>query len=209
MIAPSGGFCPAGSSGGSGVSVLLFHSNRERGLRLEQDDVARASSSWICRSGVMSSRIQNAAAVRPDDEVVVLDRPDRGSTSPACSAAATASARRRRTTRRPASRCRRTAGPCASGSSRTALIVAPSGSAVRDLRPGLAAVVRAVDVRPQVVEPERVDRGVRASGVEVRGVDHRDLGPRRRAPAASRRSRSCRRRSSRGSARRRCRPRCD
>ena len=33
-------------------------------------------------------------------------------------------------------------------------------NAVDDLRPGLAAVVRAQDVRTQIVEPQRIDRGV-------------------------------------------------
>ena len=35
------------------------------------------------------------------------------------------------------------------------------GQAAHDLRPGLAAVARAEDVRPQIVEPQRVDGGVR------------------------------------------------
>ena len=60
--------------GGSGVSVFLFQRKRHAVLRREQDarpPQRRPASS--CRSGVMSSRIQNAAAVRADHEVVVLD----------------------------------------------------------------------------------------------------------------------------------------
>ena len=38
-----------------------------------------------------------------------------------------------------------------------------AGDAVGDLRPRLAAVVRAIDVRPEVVEPHRVHRGVRGA----------------------------------------------
>ena len=49
------------------------------------------------------------------------------------------------------------------------------GNAVGDRGPGPAAVVRAVDVRPHVVEPQRVDRGVGGLRVEVAGVDDRHL----------------------------------
>jgi hypothetical protein len=49
------------------------------------------------------------------------------------------------------------------------------GDAVGDRRPGLAAVMRAEDVRAHVVEPQRVDRGVRGLRVEVSRVDDRHL----------------------------------
>ena len=50
-----------------------------------------------------------------------------------------------------------------------------------DLRPGRAAVARAVDVRPQVVQAKGVHRGVGREGIGVRGIDQRDLAPRPRA----------------------------
>ena len=59
MIAPSGGFSPPGSSGGSGVSVFMFHRTRVAVCGLKRTASAAAAalaSSW--RSGVMSSRIQ-------------------------------------------------------------------------------------------------------------------------------------------------------
>ncbi len=45
--------------------------------------------------------------------------------------------------------------------------------------PRAATVARAVDVRPQVVEPEPVHGRVRGERVEVRGFEHRHLAPRR------------------------------
>ena len=48
-----------------------------------------------------------------------------------------------------------------------------------DRRPGLAAVVRPIDVRTQVVEPQRVDRRIRGERVEMARVDERHLRPRR------------------------------
>src|SRR5205085_12237163 len=51
------------------------------------------------------------------------------------------------------------------------------GQAAHDLRPRPAAVVRAVDVRAQVVEAEAVDGGVGRLRVEVAGVDDGDLAP--------------------------------
>ena len=57
MIAPSGGFCPAGSSGGSGVSVFRFQSNRMAVCGLNRT-TSPSASGWSWRSGVMSSRIQ-------------------------------------------------------------------------------------------------------------------------------------------------------
>ena len=51
-------------------------------------------------------------------------------------------------------------------------------NAVDDLGPGLAAVVRAEDVRPQVVEAQRVDCRVGGQRSEASGVHDRHLGPR-------------------------------
>ena len=60
MMAPSGGFWPAGSSGGSGVSVFLFQRTRQACWGANRWTSAAADGRRrICRSGVMSSRIQN------------------------------------------------------------------------------------------------------------------------------------------------------
>ena len=58
------------------------------------------------------------------------------------------------------------------------------GQAADDLLPGVAAIVRAIDVRLQVVEADAVDGGVDGVVVEVRGVELRDLAPRRHGRAA-------------------------
>src|SRR5215204_4460156 len=47
-----------------------------------------------------------------------------------------------------------------------------------DLRPALAAVAGAIDMRTKVVEPDGVHRGVRSERITVRRVDDRDLRPR-------------------------------
>ena len=52
------------------------------------------------------------------------------------------------------------------------------GNAVGDVRPALAAIARAIDVRPEIVEAEGVDRGVRLAAIEVRRLEDRDLRPR-------------------------------
>ena len=41
------------------------------------------------------------------------------------------------------------------------------GQAARDLLPRLAAVVRAIDIRMQIIEPEAVHRGVCSWGIEM------------------------------------------
>ncbi len=46
-----------------------------------------------------------------------------------------------------------------------------AGNAIDDLRPGLAGVARAQDVRTQVVKAQRVDGGVCGLRVKVAGVD--------------------------------------
>ena len=66
------------------------------------------------------------------------------------------------------------------GSSRTTLMIAAVGNAAGDVRPGLAAVARAVDVRPQVVEADRVDR--RVGGVARRSATRPSATP---SPTAS------------------------
>src|SRR5262245_32637018 len=52
------------------------------------------------------------------------------------------------------------------------------GNAVGDVFPGLAAVVRAIDVWSQIVQAKCVDRRVSSIVVEMRSVDQRDFGPR-------------------------------
>ena len=58
MAAPSGGFCPAGSSGGNGVSVFMFQRILIAvwGLNITTSWTAVSTFTW--RSGVMLSRIQ-------------------------------------------------------------------------------------------------------------------------------------------------------
>ena len=60
----------------------------------------------------------------------------------------------------------------------------PIGQAADGLLPGLAAIVRAVDVRLEVVEAKAVDGGIDGVVIEVRGVELRDLAPRASCPAA-------------------------
>src|SRR5208337_1443388 len=52
-------------------------------------------------------------------------------------------------------------------------------NAAGDLRPGFAAIAGAVNVRPQVVEPQRVDRRVRGLHIEVARFQDRHLLPSR------------------------------
>ena len=58
MIAPSGGFWPVGSSFGHGMSELVFQRTRHAVVGLKRS-VSLGGVPLICRSGVMSSRIQN------------------------------------------------------------------------------------------------------------------------------------------------------
>src|SRR5207249_6197109 len=59
MIAPSGGLFPAGNSGGNGVSGLRFQRKRIAVPGANRCALALAISALHCRSGVMSSKIQN------------------------------------------------------------------------------------------------------------------------------------------------------
>jgi hypothetical protein len=54
----------------------------------------------------------------------------------------------------------------------------PGGYSVHDLSPRFAAVVRRKNVRPQIVDPQRVDRCVSSVRVEMSGFDQRNLVPR-------------------------------
>ncbi len=166
MIAPSGGFWPVGSSGGSGVSVFVFHRTRHAVVRLEESIASGDATLSIWRSGVMSSRIQNPRPCVRDDEIVVLDDD-------------VAHRRRRHVQpqRLPMSAVveRDIDGAFGAGEQQALplRILADGidrlavGNAGDDLRPGLPAVVRAEDVRPQIVEAERVDRGVGRERIEV------------------------------------------
>ena len=74
MIAPSGGFCAAGSSGGSGVSVFVFQRTRIAVCGLNRNASARSRLHRVDlaqRRDVVED--PEAAAVRADDQVVVLD----------------------------------------------------------------------------------------------------------------------------------------
>ena len=55
------------------------------------------------------------------------------------------------------------------------------GDARDDFRPRDSAVLRAIHVRSEVIEPEAIYGGVRHERVEVRGFEQRDLAPRREA----------------------------
>src|SRR6266404_497472 len=52
------------------------------------------------------------------------------------------------------------------------------GNAMSNFRPRLSEIARAVNVRAQIVEPERIDRRVRRARIEMRGFDSRDFAPR-------------------------------
>ena len=59
MIAPGGGFSPAGSSGGQGVGSFVPKRTRTAGSGLNRYAAVAACAAAACRSGVTSSRIQN------------------------------------------------------------------------------------------------------------------------------------------------------
>ena len=164
----AGSACRCTCSSGSGYAAA--------GLK-SVSAARRRVAAAICRSGSMSSRIQN-------------DRP--------CVPTAMSSSLSTRSRIDVAGMLRRSDDQWSPSSNETQTCVSDPGeeqpaalrifahdvdrravgNAVRDLRPRLAAVVRAVDVRPEVVEPNRVDRGVRGLRVEAPGVDDRDLAPR-------------------------------
>src|SRR5467141_3079378 len=52
------------------------------------------------------------------------------------------------------------------------------GNIFCDFRPRLAEIARAVNMRAQIVEPERIDRRVRRACIEVRSFDNRNFAPR-------------------------------
>ena len=49
---------------------------------------------------------------------------------------------------------------------------------MRDFRPRFPVIARAVNMCAQIVEPERIDRGVRRARIEVRGFDDGNFAPR-------------------------------
>ncbi len=73
MIAPSGGFSPPGSSGGSGVSVFMLNRTRVAvcGLKRTAPAAVAVGVELAERRDVVED--PEAAAVRGRDEVVVLD----------------------------------------------------------------------------------------------------------------------------------------
>ena len=80
--------------------------------------------------------------------------------------------------------------------------------AIDDLRPRLAAIMRAVDVRVHVVEAQRVDRRVRGQRVEPAGIDDEHLHERRQLRRRDVRPVQAAVGGGRRSRRRRCRSRC-
>ena len=165
------------------------------------------------RSGVTSSRIQYPRPCVPATRsahrqvAIVLHLQIAHRRSPACRAAATASCRRRRTTPTPACRSRHRAVPSAADPRGSSSTPQPGRDAGVDLRPRLAAVVRAPEVRVEVVDAHRVRRRVRGERVEVARLDVEDARPRLDRRRRDVRPLARRRSSSPGCCRRRCRPR--
>ncbi len=177
MTTPSGGLGAAGSSGGSGVSVFLFHRNRHAWAGRNRYAGARAISGVICRNGVMSSSIQNPRPCVPAIEIGILDDQ--------------ISNRSRRHVQ--PQRLPRIAvverdvhgqlAPCEQQAAPLRILAndidhAARRQAARDLHPALAAIARAIDVRTQIVQPQRIDGCVRRSRIEVRCLEHGHFGPR-------------------------------
>ena len=182
-MAPSGGFAPVGSSTGHRHVGAHVPSHAPGRRRLEQNRGLRLGRCIdLAKRGDVVQDPEPAAVGRHHQVVVLHDevahrrgrhvQPQRLPVR-----------RRRRTTHRP---------PLGAGEQQAlALRILAHGvhrlagrNACHDLRPGLAAVVRAVDVRAHVVEAERVDRRVGGQRVEPSRVDDRHLRPWRRAPAA-------------------------
>ena len=144
---------------------------------------AAPAPSAACRSGVTSSRIQKprpcVPAIRSEQQAraVVLHLQVAHRDRRHVDAAATASGRRRRTTPTPACRWRRRADPSGADPRESSWRRRPRDAGV-DLRPRLAAVVRAIEVRLDVVEAQRVRRRVRRQRIEVPGLDVEDARPR-------------------------------
>ena len=167
MTAPSGGFGAVGSSGGSGVSVFMFQRTRIAVLRLEEERGRPPVAASTCRSGVMSSRIQNArpcVATTRSSPLNAMSRTDVGGRF-SCSDCQWS----------PSSNETKIAGLGAGEEQARALRILAHGvdvrrrrEAGRDARPRPAAIVGAVDVRRHVVELVRVDRHVRGVGIEAR-----------------------------------------
>ena len=174
MIAPSGGFGAVGSSGGSGVSVFVFQRTRHAvcGLNSTTSCCAVAGVDLPQRRDVVEN--PDAAAVRADHEVVVLDHQ-------------IADRRRRHVQpqRLPVIAIverdvdlRFGAGEEQSLALRILAHDADrraAGNAGDDLLPRLAAVVGAVDVRVHVVEAQRVDRRVGGQRIEAARIDGEHL----------------------------------
>ena len=187
MIAPSGGFGAAGSSGGSGVSVFMFQRTRHASCGLKSIALCALGRRALTARDLPQRRDvvedPDAAPVRADDQVVVLDDEI---------------AHRRRRHVQPqrlpvvAIVERHVDLRLGSGEEQPlALRILAhdadrraAGNAVDDLLPRLAAVVRAVDVRVHVVEPQRVHRRIRRERIEAAGIDREHLHERRSAAAA-------------------------
>ena len=187
MIAPGGGFSPAGTSGGHGVGSFVAKRTRTAGRRLEQ--IRRARRLRRAHVGRLTQRrhvVENpeAAAVRAGDEVraharaVVLHLNVAHRDRRHVELAATASDRRRRTTPTPACRSRRRADPSCADLRECELATAPGAMplliSVHVLPP--SCVRQKCGLRSS--SRMRVRRGVRRERVEVAGIDVEDARPR-------------------------------
>ena len=184
MIAPSGGFCPTGSSGGSGVSVFLFQRTRHARCGLNSvrlgDGVRESGAAARCRRG-SRSRGRACATTRSSSWTTRSRIDDRRHVQPQRLPVVAVVERERR----PASRCRRRAARDVFGSSRTTLIVRAVGDAADD--------VLSTSCRRRACG-RCADAGRRGGSVliaayavvrvEVRRLEHRHLRPRLSAPAA-------------------------
>ena len=146
MIAPSGGFWPRGLVGRQRRVGVLAPAKRGRRRRLEQRRVGDAVVAAICRNGVMSSRIQNARPCVPttmSSSLITRSRIDvAGMFSRSDCQWSPSSNEKQTCVSLPANSSPRRFGILAHHVDRCAV-----GNPVHDLRPRLAAVVGAVDVR--------------------------------------------------------------
>ena len=185
MMAPSGGLGAVGSSGGSGVSVFMFQRTRYAvcGLKRTASGVRRRVrlADLPERRDVVEN--PDAAAVRADDEVVVFDDEiaDRGRRHVQPQRLPVVPIVERHVD------LRLRAGEEQSLALRILAHHADrraARDAVDDFLPRLAAVMRAVDVRVHVVEPQRVHCRVGRQRIEAARIDDEHLHERRSAAAA-------------------------
>ena len=186
MMPPGSGFSPAGSSGGHGVGSFVPNRTRTAVAGLNRYALPAAAPPRLRRLPQRRHVVENpeAAAVRAGDEIraearaVVLHLDVAHRDRRHVALAATASDRRRRYDTHTCSVGRRVQQPFLARILANRVRDRAGRDAGVDLRPRLAAVVRAPEVRIHVVEAHRVRRGVRRELVEVAGVDVEDARPR-------------------------------